>query len=147
MIRKQSLSMLAAMALAVAMLTGCQSKPEGTGHSVAYFRVAGAQDKESFVIALKDPETIAEARAIVSGQETAKVHVTGLVVPGTVAWNAPWHFYVHPDSISFFELSVVTCSATTSYVEQHLSEVGGAFLPGRRWCPFSLKVSEEIPAP
>lgn len=147
MTRRHSVSTLAAAALAVAMLAGCQSKPEETDHAVAYFKVAGAQDKESFVIALKDPERIAAARAIVGGQETAKVHVSGLVVPGTVAWNAPWHFYLHPDSISFFELSVVTCSAKTSYVEEHLSEVGGAFLPGRRWCPFSLKVSEEIPAP
>ena len=147
MIHMLSRSKFAAVLLAVAMLYGCQSKPGETGRPTAYFKVAGAQDAESFVIALKDPALIKQARAIVSGEEKAKVRVTGLVIPGTVAWNKPWHFYLHPDSISFFELSAVTCSAKTSYVEAHLSEVGGAFLPGRRWCPFSLKVSEEIPAP
>lgn len=125
----------------IAILPGCQStKDSGT----AYFKVAGATEADTFVIALTDPTIIAEARAIMSGQEQSKVHVTGLVVDGAVAYNAPWSFHLHPASISFFEVSIEVCDAATSYVEEHLAEVGGAFLPGRRWCPWSSRVVEEV---
>jgi hypothetical protein len=46
--------------------------------------------------------------------------------------------------ISFFEMSIEVCDAATGYVEQHLAEVGGAFLPGWRWCPWSSRVMEEV---
>jgi hypothetical protein len=39
---------------------------------------------------------------------------------------------------SFFSPAV--CDAATSY----LAEVGGAFLPGRRWCPWSWRVIAEV---
>jgi hypothetical protein len=41
-------------------------------------------------------------------------------------------------------MSIEVCDAATTYVEEHLDEVGGAFLPGRRWCPWSSRVLEEI---
>jgi len=151
MIRTMSHVLLGATMLAALALAGCQSsdgaKPAQAARTVAYFKVSGAKPENDFVIALKKPEQIEAARAIVSGAETAKVRVNGIVVPGKVAWNKPWSFYVDPDSISFFELGSVGCSAATSTVEARLSEVGGSFLPGRRWCPFSSRVSEEIAAP
>ena len=125
---------------AIAMLTGCQgTKDAGT----AYFKVAGATEADTFVIALTDPATIAEARTLASGREPSK-HVTGLVVAAPAPYNAPWSFHLDPASISFAEMSIEVCDAATSYVETHLAEVGGAFLPGRRWCPWSSRVVEEI---
>ncbi|NJM84216.1 MAG: calmodulin [Tabrizicola sp.] len=106
--------------------------------------MAGATEADTFVIALNNPATIAEARAIASGQQQLKVHVTGLVVDGAVPYNAPWSFHLHPASISFFEMSIEVCDAATTYVEEYLAEVGGAFLPGRRWCPWSSRVIAEI---
>ena len=148
MIRMMSRVLLSATMLAALALAGCQSSDGSKpARNVAYFKVSGAKPENDFVIALKKPEQIEAARAIVSGAETAKVRVSGIVVPGKVAWNKPWSFYVDPDSISFFELGSVTCSAATSTVEARLSEVGGSFLPGRRWCPFSSRVSEEISVP
>lgn len=126
---------------ATAILAGCQSASDS---GTAYFKVAGPTEADTFVIAVNDPATIAEARAIASGQEQSKVHVTGLVVNGAVPYNAPWSFHLHPASISFFEASIEVCDAATSYVEEHLAEVGGAFLPGRRWCPWSSRVVEEV---
>jgi hypothetical protein len=41
-------------------------------------------------------------------------------------------------------MSIEVCDAATSYVEEHLAEVGGAFLPGRRWCPWSSRVIAEV---
>ncbi len=133
--------------VALAALAGCQGKTEDTEPRAKYFKVTGPTDADAFVIALTDPARIAEARAIVSGAEQAQVHVMGLVVNGTVPYNAPWHFYLHPASISFFEMAIGTCDAATTYLEEHLAEVGGAFLPGRRWCPWSSRVVAEIAAP
>jgi hypothetical protein len=124
------------------ILAACQNaKDSGT----AYFKVAGATEADTFVIALTDPTLIAEARAEAAGQEPVK-HVTGLVVAEAASYNAPWSFHLDPASISFAEMSIEVCDAATSYVEEHLAEVGGAFLPGRRWCPWSSRVIEEIDA-
>jgi hypothetical protein len=70
--------------------------------------------------------------------------VTGLVVAEAVPYNKPWSFHLDPTSISFAEMSIEVCDAATTYVEEHLAEVGGAFLPGRRWCPWSSRVIEEV---
>jgi hypothetical protein len=126
---------------AIAVLSGCQSGKNEPG--TVYFRVAGATEADTFVIALTDPATIAEARAMASGQAPSR-HVTGLVVAEAVPYNAPWSFHLDPDSISFAEMSIEVCDAATSYVEAHLAEVGGAFLPDRRWCPWSSRVIAEV---
>jgi hypothetical protein len=125
---------------AMAVLSGCHSAADS---DAAYFKVAGATEADTFVIALTDPATIAEARALASGQEPSK-HVTGLVVAESVPYNAPWSFHLDSASISFAEMSIEVCDAATSYVEEHLGEVGGAFLPGRRWCPWSSRVVAEV---
>ena len=108
-------------------------------------KMAGATEEDTVVIALTDPATIAEARALASGQEPSK-HVTGLVVAEAVPYNTPWRFHLDPASISFAEMSIEVCDAATSYVEEHLAEVGGAFLPGRRWWPWSSRVIAEVDA-
>jgi len=133
---KRTLLLLAAMII----LPGCHSTAD---QRTAYFKVAGATEADTFVIALTDPATVAEARALASGQEPSK-HVTGLVVAEAVPYNAPWSFHLDPGSISFAEMSIEVCDAATSYVKEHLAEVGGAFLPGRRWCPWSSRVVEEV---
>ncbi len=123
------------------VLSGCQSGRDQPG--TAYFKMAGPTEADTFVIALSDPATIAEARAMARGEAPPK-HVTGLVVAAAVPYNAPWSFHLDPASISFAETSIEVCDAATSYVEEHLAEVGGAFLPGRRWCPWSSRVVEEV---
>jgi hypothetical protein len=122
------------------VFSGCHSASDP---ETAYFKVAVATEADTFVIALADPATIAEARALADGQEPSK-HVTGLVVSEAVPYNAPWSFHLDPASISFAEMSIEVCDAATSYVEEHLAEVGGAFLPGRRWCPWSSRVIGEV---
>ena len=110
----------------------------------ALFLVSGGGEKDNFVIALFDPAKIAEARAIASGAEKSKVHVGGLIVRKAARYNKPWHFHLAPKSIAFFEMAIEVCDATTSYVETHLDEVGGAFLPKGHWCPWSSRVVREI---
>ena len=126
--------------LATILLTGCQST---TDSGTAYFKIAGATEADTFVIALTDPALIVEARAMVSGEAPSK-HVTGIVIAEPVTYNAPWSFHLDQASISFAEMAIEVCDAATSYVEEHLAEVGGAFLPGRRWCPWSSRVIAEV---
>jgi hypothetical protein len=125
---------------ALTVLAACQNAQEpGT----TYFKVGGATEADTFVIALTDPAVIAEARSQAGGQEPVK-HVTGLIVAEAAPYNAPWSFHLDPASIAFAEMSIEVCDAATSYVEEHLAEVGGAFLPGRRWCPWSSRVIAEV---
>ena len=49
-----------------------------------------------------------------------------------------------PDSIEFFDVAAEVCDATMRYVEEHLDEVGGAFLSGNRWCPWGSKLTGEL---
>lgn len=39
------------------------------------------------------------------------------------------------------------CDAAIGYVEEHLAEVGEAFLPGGRWCPWGSALIEEVQFP
>lgn len=128
------------LATVMLMLAGCQSADHA---GIAYFKVAGATEADTFVIALADPALIAEARAQAGGREPVK-HVTGVVVAEAVPYNAPWSFHLDPGSIAFAEMSIEVCDAATSYVEAHLAEVGGEFLPSRRWCPWSSRVIAEV---
>lgn len=54
------------------------------------FAVSDGAAKETFFIRLTDPVRIAEARAIVSGKETTRVAVAGVVVTEPAAYNQPW---------------------------------------------------------
>jgi hypothetical protein len=99
---------------------------------------------DSFVIKLWDPATIAHARRIVSGEETGAIHVIGKVVDSRVAYNPEWAYHLDPSSIGFFENAVEVCDATIRYVEDHLIEVGGAFLPGSIWCPWTSTLVREL---
>lgn len=118
----------------LSLLVGCAASSDDMsmqGGTPAYFRVDDGDAREAFVIQLFDP-----ARAIVTGSEKTRVHVMGTVVSRPKQYNPPWHFHLGPDSISFFETAIEVCDATTTYVEAHLAEVGGSFLPNAHWCPW-----------
>jgi hypothetical protein len=85
--------------------------------------------------------------AYFSGEETEAVHVMGKVLKRSKRWNAPWSFHLAPESIEFFAFAIEVCDASIQYVENHLDEVGGAFLPGSVWCPWGSRLLEEIPRP
>src|SRR5262249_30648741 len=112
---------------------------------LAYFTVSnGESPKEDFVIALVDPATIAQARALVSGAGSKALMVTGTLVTEPVAYNKPWHFYLDPASVSFAQQATEVCTSSTTYLEAHLSEVGGSFLPKNHWCPWKSRIVSEI---
>ena len=100
-----------------------------------------------FVIELRDPAKIQEARAILSGAQNDRIHVSGVIVIQKASYNPSWSYHLAPDSITFFQMAMEVCDSTMQNVEEHLSEVGGAFLPNNRWCPWSSVLVKEVPRP
>jgi hypothetical protein len=112
----------------------------------AYFKVAFPPTTYTFTIMLTDTVRIQEARDIVSGVQMGAVSVMGTIVKAPAPYNPPWSYHLDPWSISFFECAIEVCDAAPQYVEGHLSEVGGALLPGSIWCPWNSRVVEEVEA-
>ncbi|HEX8048630.1 calmodulin [Rhizobium sp.] len=99
---------------------------------------------KEFIIELTDQEKIDHALRIISGEEQSRIHVHGRIVKRTAPYNPRFNFYMDPSTIDFFEVAIEVCDATMNYVEEHLDEACGAFLPGCHWCPWDSKVTREI---
>jgi hypothetical protein len=97
-----------------------------------------------FVIELTDESKIQEARNILNGTQKDKTHVLGKIIKRPAPYNSKWSYQLDPASISFFMVAIEVCDASISYVEDHLDEAGGAFLPGLYWCPWSSRLVKEI---
>jgi hypothetical protein len=110
---------------------------------MAYFAFRQESDRE-FVFELTDTELIAHARRILSGEETSQVHVHGRIVKRPQPYNPSWSYHLDPNSIRFFEVAIEVCDASMDYVEDHLDEACGPFLPGCHWCPWSSRLTREV---
>lgn len=87
---------------------------------------------------------ILEARLRLGNQQ--EPHVTGIIVKESACWNPNYSYHYDPATVDFFEFSMEVCDATFRYVEEHLADAGGAFLPGLRLCPWSSYLIEEVTA-
>lgn len=113
----------------------------------AYFDITTYPGETPFVIKLTDPAKIQKARDILAGTETDAIHVIGRIVKRQADYNPNYDFYLDPDTISFFDAAIEVCDAPASYVNDHLDEAGGPFLPGLYWCPWSSRLVRELPTP
>jgi hypothetical protein len=118
-------------------------KKTGVPNMAAYFAFNDHTGKE-FIFELTDEQKISHARRIVSGEETSEVHVMGRIIKRPQPYNPGWSYHLAPETISFFVMAIEVCDATMEYVEDHLDEACGAFLPGCYWCPWSSKVVREV---
>ncbi|MET7329719.1 calmodulin-binding protein [Nonomuraea sp. NPDC005650] len=100
---------------------------------------------ERFVLQLTNPEKIQHARDLLSGATRDQPHVIGRIVKRPAFYNPRWSYHYDPDTVSFFDMAIEVCDATIPYVEDHLDEAGGAFLPGLHWCPWSSRLVRELP--
>ena len=112
--------------------------------ATAYFRMTDHSGAPRFVIALDNPEKIAHARRILAGEESSRTHVMGRIIKRPAPYNPGWSFHLDPMTIDFFEMAIEVCDASIQYVEDHLDEAGGAFLPGSYWCPWSSRLVDEV---
>ncbi|MEG3956753.1 BP74-related protein [Microcoleus sp. herbarium2] len=99
---------------------------------------------DQFVIELTDESKIQEARNILNGTQKDKTHVVGRIIKRPAPYNPKWSYQLDPASISFFSMAIEVCDANIGYVEDHLDEAGGAFLPGFYWCPWNSRLVKEI---
>ena len=116
----------------------------------AYFAFEQTSPKgelKQFVFRLDDPAKIAEARHILATSDELKGHVQGTIVQRPVDYNPSWSFHLDPKTIGFFEMQIEVCDANVTYVEAHIDEVGGSFLPKSFWCPWSSRLSHEVAMP
>lgn len=101
--------------------------------------------ERGFVFELNDPLKIDHARRILAGQEKVKIHVAGRIVPRSMPYNPEWSFHLDPSSVSFFSRQEHSAfDANMYYVEDHLDQIGGSFLPGRCWCPSDSRLVAEV---
>jgi len=108
-----------------------------------YFAFMQRPDQE-FIFELTDERLIAHARRVLSGEETNEVHVTGRISKRPKPYNPNWSYHLDPDTIRFFAVAIEVCDANMAFVEDHLDEACGAFLPGCQWCPWDSKLVREV---
>jgi hypothetical protein len=125
-----------------------QQKPKRPKVKPVFFKVGFPTDKEgTFVIRLTDPDKIEAARAAIRDPENNPHSVLGVIVKKKARFNPDWSFHLKPRSVELFQQATEVCDATPQYVEEHLDEACGAFLPDCRWCPWSSKVLAEVEPP
>jgi len=99
---------------------------------------------DQFVIELTDESKIQQARNILNGTQKDDTHVLGRIIKRPAPYNSKWSYQLDPASISFFSYAIEVCDASIAYIEDHLDEVGGPFLPGAYWCPWNSRLVKEI---
>jgi len=112
---------------------------------MARFAFMQRPDQE-FIFEITDEAKIAQARRIISGEEKLEVHVMGRIVKTRKDYNPKWSYHLDPATIAFFTVAIEVCDADMHYVEDHLDEACGAFLPGCMWCPWNSRVIREVSA-
>lgn len=112
----------------------------------AYFEMTDVT-RQIFVIKMTRDEDIRHARELLSGATDSEPHILARINTRPANYNPAWSYHVDPSSVRFFDFAIEVCDATIPYVEEHLDEVGGPFLPGRVWCDWSSRLVREVPAP
>ncbi|MFF2625383.1 calmodulin [Kitasatospora griseola] len=113
--------------------------------ATARFGLEAAPNDDEFIFRLDDEEKIGQARAILAGTESSKVHVQGRVVAETADHNPDWNFHLDPGSITFFQDGDADCDASAHYVATQLDDIGQeGFLPGHIWAPARSRITREL---
>ncbi|KAN0040825.1 hypothetical protein ACTFIV_003361 [Dictyostelium citrinum] len=128
------LAVLVSLLLAFSAIAQCEQ---------AYFAFKTHHDKD-FVFKLTDDKKIKVARDILSGKETETVHVMGRIKKSRQDYNPSYSYHLDPETVTFFSMAIEVCDASLEYVEDHLDEACGAFLPGCFYCPWASKLTREI---
>lgn len=142
-----SLLLLGGMMWRSSFASSSATNNTATGAAEAYFVFDAPPRQETFIVKLTDPAKIQKARDILSGNQAAGRHISGVIVKEAACYNPPWSFHLDPQSIEFFDSAIEVCDGSVGYIESHLDEVGGALLPGNRWCSWGSRLIKEITPP
>lgn len=133
--------------LLAALFPMLRNQPARAAQAEAYFVVDIPPRKDVFVIKLTDPVKIQHARDVLNNPQTNRRQVIGKIIKQPAEYNRPWSFHLDPQTIDFFDSAIEVCDGSVAYVETHLEEAGGAFLPGNTWCPWASRLLREIKPP
>jgi hypothetical protein len=139
-----SLTRRVVIVLALVGMLGISFSAPAYAAAPARFVLETPPASDQFVIELTDESKIQQARNILNGTEKDDTHVLGRIIKRPAPYNPKWSYQLDPASISFFSYAIEVCDASIGYVEDHLDEAGGAFLPGLYWCPWSSRLVKEI---
>jgi len=139
-----SLTRRVVIVLALVGMLGISFSAPAYAATPARFAFEYPPASDQFVIELTDESKIQQARNILNGTETNNTHVMGRILKRPASYNPKWSYQLDPASIGFFNVAIEVCDASTRYVEDHLDEAGGAFLPGAVWCPWMSRLVTEI---
>lgn len=118
----------------------CRQPPEAVQFRIGS-RAAG-DDSEDFVVATRDPDLIAAARAQLNLPEDQRsMFVHGALARGDGGINAPWSWHVHGNAWQLVEVSIELCDGRASDIEADLEywiDTVGSF------CPWSSYVKAEV---
>ncbi|TMR94236.1 calmodulin-binding protein [Nonomuraea basaltis] len=131
------------LATLAAIATFSVATPPAQAAPTAYFVMTDVT-REEFVVQLTDPGKIQHARDLVNGTTDERPHVVGRIIKRPTPYNPRWSYNLNPDTVDFFDYAIEVCDATIPYVEDHLDEAGGAFLPGLVWCDWTSRLVREI---
>jgi hypothetical protein len=115
----------------------------GSSGPEAYFEFQDVHN-DRFVIKLVEEKKIAHARAILAGRSVERLSISGRIVKKPAPYNPGWSYHLKPRSIAFFDFAIEVCDASIGFVEDHRKAVGGSFLPGGRWCPWTSRLTREV---
>ncbi|GAA5074103.1 hypothetical protein HNP84_009451 [Thermocatellispora tengchongensis] len=140
-------TLAAVVMLALTAVAAPASAQRSAAAVEAYFEFHYPPAPDRFVVKLTDPAAIQHARDLVSGATEDRPHIVGRIVKRPAPYNRPWSYHLDPGTVQFFDYAIEVCDASIRYVEDHLDEAGGAFLPGLVWCPWGSQLIREVPAP
>jgi len=139
-----SLTRRVVIVLALVGMLGISFSAPAYAATPARFVLETPPASDQFVIELTDESKIQQARNILNGTQKDQTHVVGRIIKRPAPYNPKWSYQLDPASISFFSYAIEVCDANIGYVEDHLDEAGGAFLPGLYWCPWTSRLVKEI---
>ncbi|MFF1647212.1 calmodulin-binding protein [Streptomyces sp. NPDC058240] len=145
-----SLAAVAVLAFTAAPQAQATQHGEGAQRTAAvapaYFEMTDIT-RSRFIVKLVNERQIQHARDLVSGATDDEPHLIGRITKRPAPYNPGWSFNYNPESVDFFNVAFEVCDATLPYVEDHLDEAGGPFLPGLIFCPWTSTLVREVPAP
>jgi len=135
----RSLLVLSLLALGACHEADSPAEPPAPRAAVFVVRTClgtgGPPDGERFRVRIDDPVVATQAEALV-GAGPLKV-LSGTVVRGDGAVNAPWSWHLDPASIQFVDASIELCDACPSYLEERLDDW---IRSGGSYCPWTTEV-------
>lgn len=120
-----------------------------TAHAeTAYFSMVNVRPgtlPHEFIFAATDPATIATLREeILTGTVFKPLLISGRIERGRKPYNAEWNFHYVPETVATAASQVEVCDSDVFEIEDRIETVGGAFLPGNIWCPWSMRLVREV---